>query len=431
MNPEARFRLDTITPINLQGASGYSLALAGGELTSPIVYGQLSSAIVDDALLTVPVTTRFGLSFVAKPNHGDIFAFGSYRISYDGSVHIRFIDEDSEVTELASMPLTDDKVSRYSFAFDGVALSVRVDQSEFSVDAPAEEQVTTFEILAAGGILDSVYYWSSPISSEDHRSILPTVPFLHQSDYLVDLRTEESYMTPNVQYLTTGQQGSFDAEAAGWVSYFGSDSRLIANEAVYKSGELITEVPDTVDVVGEVEITEFLDASIEVHPLFNIVTRGFGTGDYVHPVWRSSHIGTRGGVTLEPKENFDSLDNPLVVSTVSFWMDPFEGEIMPGVTMTGGVVTGAAFINGLSYSGAVLKDRFMITINQTFDDLFVINPDISNLYANTAPASQVESRALYESFFIPLTISVPSDTITVGSDSTFVIDASWGIVTSG
>lgn len=426
ISPEAYFKLTSVTPTNQTGRSGYSLSLSGGALTTPILFGQLSSAIVNSATLTIPVTRKFGLSFLSKPNDGTILSFGRYRVDKVlDRIVVSFVDEAEGTTELGSVFLDETRVMRYSFSFDGTAVSLRVDYTEITVNAPAEEEVSTITLLQGGGLLDSVYYWSTPITSYDHNQIVPLFPDLDQSDFLNHISVDELYLPPFVTVLETGASGSFDPDATGWVPTIAGGSTLVANGVQYYTGESIPTVPDTVDVIGTVAIAEFTDASIESNPLVNIQTDALGTSRFVHPMWRSDNVGTRGGVVLDVK---DDVTTP---ATISFWMDPMQGTIMPGVTMAAGVVTGASYINGKAYSGTVLRDRFMVTVNRAFTDLTTINADITNLYTNTVASTQVAAQALYESFFTPLTITVPSDSLTVGNDNVFVIDATWGIVISG
>src|SRR5690606_33015467 len=133
----------------------------------------------------VPVTRSFGVSFLSKPDDGTILSFGRYRVDKAlDRITLSFVDETEGTTELGTAFLDEDRVRRYSFSFDGTALSVRVDYNEITVDAPAEEEVSTITILQGGGLLDSVYYWSTPITSYDHGQIIPLSPDLDQGDFL-------------------------------------------------------------------------------------------------------------------------------------------------------------------------------------------------------------------------------------------------------
>src|SRR5690606_4031323 len=134
--------------------------------------------------------------------------------------------------------------------------------------------------LQGGGLLDSVYYWSTPITSYDHGQIIPLSPDLDQSDFLTHLSLSDLYLPPFVVVLETGKSGSFDPDATGWVPTIAGGSTLIANGVQYYSGESIPTVPDSVEVVGLVAIAEFVDASVESNPLVNIQTDALGTSAF-------------------------------------------------------------------------------------------------------------------------------------------------------
>lgn len=420
---EAAFSLSTTSPVNLKKRSEYTLTLTNPRLTTSIILGQLESCITDSAVLEFPDTSKFGVSFLAKANIGDIVSFGNYRVTNEGQVTI-YYDGIEGTDILGEIHLVDDKVRRYSISFDGESVAIRVDDQDHEFPAPVDESITHLDLLDAGGILESVFYWSRPITKFEHQHLLDSVVELEEPFPLVKMVTDEMFMYPVNKTLYHDTNPALDTNAIGWVPVFNSDSRFTSNYAPVESGEFIYVFPEETGVEGEVSITEFLDGHIYMDPYVEIIVGAVGPGELSHPVWRSAITGSRGEVAITPIEEAEPL------AAVSFWMDPFEGEIMPDVTMIGGVVSGATYINGQEYSGTPIEDRFMVTVNSPPAD-FTINPNISNLMTSETTLSQAQARELYESFFILPTIKTLPDTVPVSEGSVFIIDATWGIVTSG
>lgn len=423
VNSEAAFSLHTTTPVNLKKRSEYTLTLTNPRLTTSIILGQLESCIVDDAVLEVPDTSKFGVSFLAKANIGDIVSFGNYRVTNEGQVTIYY--DGTEGTDiLGEIHLVDDKVRRYSISFDGESVAIRIDDQDHEFPAPVDEFITHLDLLDAGGILESVFYWSRPITKFEHQSLMESTVSLPDPYPLVKMVTDEMFMYPVTRTLYHDTNPALDTNAIGWVPVFSSDSRFTTNYAPTESGEFIYVFPEETGVEGEVTITEFLDGQINMDSYVEINVGGVGPGELAHPVWRSSITGSRGGAVITPIEEAEPL------AAVSFWMDPFEGEIMPDVTMTGGVVSGATYINGQEYSSTPIEDRFMVTVNNPPTE-FTINPNITNFMTSVTTLSPAQARGLYESFFILPAIKTLPDTVPVSEGSVFTIDDTWGIVTSG
>lgn len=431
---EAAFKFDTLTPTNLKGAPGYTVTLNNAQLTTPIILGQLNSVIANGVVLDIPDTRRFGVSFLAKPNVGNIMTFGNYQIVYNGYVDVQYVG-DEETIDLGRIDLKDSRVRRWSVSFDGEAVAVRIDDMDFEFNAVTSEEIDVINILPDGGIIDSLLYWSRPISKFEHINLLGHTIDLEEPFPMVKMSTDELYMYP-VEHTITSPDHSLDPNGIGWIPVFSSNELFYSNYGVMRSGGYTDTFPEDVSVIGEVLVTEFLDGSVNTDPLADIVVGGIAPGEHHHPIWRSSLVGSRGGVVINPVANDGEVDEeydeeaPEPVASFSFWMDPYEGEIVDGVTMADGVVIGADYINGLEYLGDVIEDRFMITINADPTG-HTIYPDITNLMLRDSALSQSEARDLYESFFILPSIKTLPDTIAFIEGDIFTIDATWGIVTSG
>lgn len=672
---EAAFSLSTTSPVNLKKRSEYTLTLTNPRLTTSIILGQLESCIIDSAVLEFPDTSKFGVSFLAKANIGDIVSFGNYRVADEGQVTI-YYDGIEGTDILGEIHLVDDKVRRYSISFDGESVAIRIDDQDHEFPAPVDESITHLDLLDAGGILDSIFYWSRPITKFEHQSLLDSGIELEDQPHLVKMAMEELFMYPVVRELDSDTNPSFDPDAVGWVSIFDSASYIMSNYAPVESGSFIGVLPEEVTVVGNVTVAEFLDGHIYADPYVDLNVGGIAPGDFIHPIWRSSTVGSRGKVEVEQKDVFNQIwrqeepppagtiyrwtgdphnsksekvvdgeiiaqnmstnpsaettfdgwnlyagpmasreitdedywsgshsvkvtldsgndigvriygftdhrafdalpegtsfafkvraklvsdltprptahifyrdsesanpgnfevltESPWVdigngwvevsasgtvpegnsltdiyimfrqqpvaewnsgdhsywdglflvtapteeeamvavqdyfdgdnaddrandlwidtdtgllhtwdgnlkdwqevspdLSTLSFWMDPFEGEVMPGVTMESGVLSGATFVNGEEYDGRILEDRFMLTVYNPPGE-FTINADITNLMTSESLLTQPEVRDLYESFFILPVIKTLPDTSPVSEGGVFTIDATWNIVTSG
>lgn len=419
-SPDALYVLNTTTPANLQGGSDFDLTLSSPVLTAPIASGHLRSARVGSAELEFPETNTFTMSFITKTN-GEVISFGGYVVSTYDDLVVTYQDE-----ELGRFPIETGKTKLFVVSLSPEFITVTTDGEGLNLEAPEEVLVDTATLLADGGILDMVTFWNQRVHpSVTIRLIDWFMDAAEDSEDFTLMHTSELFLPERTEVVYEGGFFPTSEEANSWMVYFESGTTVIVNDDLMASGEHITDPVEMVSIDGGAAVfSEFADAMILVNSLVDISVEAVGMEE-PHPVMRAQGAGTRGTTVLTKKEDANDL------KSITFWMDPFEGEIMDGVSMAAGVVTGASYINGASYSGQVLADRFMLTVNANFGPEVEIYAPFTYLYTSAATLSAGTAQGLFNSLFTKTVISPPADSIGIEDDDVFIIDSTWGIVGSG
>lgn len=419
-NPDALYVLDSLSPSNRQGGSGYSFSATGAELTTTIAFGHLKSTKLSSATLTIPETNQFTVAFVAKPV-GSILAFGGYEVFYDGGISIRYLD-----VEVGRMELEEHRARMFVISFGPDFLRIDLDDYDgMDIISPEEVLVDELTILADGGLLDMVTAWKKSVSTYVIDKIIDTydrylTPF---TDKFTPIDIYQTYQRPSFHTVSTGQFFPASEEATGWTVHFSSDSYVVVNGSDVVIGEYIAYYPETMEVEGFASFVEYDSPAVQTE-LATILPKVAPPANS-HPVLRQDNVGAMGGFDVVRNE-----DAPAIKS-ISFWMDPADGPIVDNVSMSGGVISGSVLVNGATYSGATLTDRFMLTVNRDFADEFTVEADASYIYLSDAALSAANALELYHSLFIMPKISVPADAIDPVDTDTFVIESAWGIVSTG
>lgn len=428
IKPEGLWQLTEGDVDNLQGDERYYIEVDNPRPTTPVVTGQLSSTLTDGVILNVPRTDQFGLSFVAQPRGMGVLRFGNYELNFIPEPTLMQYDPDEDdITVLATLPIKESGASQFFISYDGEFISVGINDVSVPVPAPTEEEIEEIEILPGGGVVDMIAYWSRPVSDMEEQNMSARYHSIvnDENPLTIRMQSDEMMQSPATRVL---HDVDYIDEDEAWTINFGPGTSVEVNQELVVSGELLDPAGDVV-VNGEATANHYPTGVIETHPLAQVIVEALGGNDKTHPIYRAPDAGSRGSTTIIPREEEPNEEEGVdQIESISFWIDPVDGEIMDGVTMSEGILTGDVLVNGLAYYGDVLEDRFMITANRVVDEELVIHVPITNLHISP---TQVNSRELYESYFVRPSLSVSAGSLSIEDNDIFIIDATWGIVTSG
>lgn len=437
------YRLSTATAINNSGLGTNKLTKPAGVEVASIVPGKKYSVYIPSAATFQTDFntdgTNYTVGLYAKPDIGEVLEVDGNVISYTGHSYV-ITNDDGEVAELG---VQSNRAQMIVFTHSDYEAGIHIDSQSVSISASTTDRLSgvTVSVLAAGGLVDNIFAVNGVLTGQDidrmteeysnfHDPAFDTVLLNDDNREFVERRTligpEGLDIAPMSEYhigLDANEPLAFKVEYL-----LTGDGSVMVNGVEARSGFSSTEPPEDIDVIANsgvhisnLVVTEYYSDGIVPGPIAEISATG-ATGNAV-PTHLHDDSSAAYGVHIQL---IDSAE------MISGWFKVQNGDPLPGVTMSGGVLTGSGlYVNGKPYSGSVLHDWYFLTRVATQEEDFTIDAPVHSITVSDEVATPAQIDDMYEMAFGNATITAPALAVAMAELPALMLSTEWDIVSSG
>lgn len=438
------YRMSTATTINNSGLGDNALTKPAGVETASIMPGKKYSVYIPSvATFTTDFNTdgtNYSIGLYTKPEIGEVLSVDGNTITFTGHSY-RLSNASGEFEEIG---VSSHRAQLVVFTHSEFEAGMYIDWSFVAIPASTTDNLAPVEvsILAGGGVVDHVFASRNVIRGQELSKMLDTYLVYHDSHPDTATITDDSreFVIRRVLIDSTGI--TLPPGGSQNIPLYANDPFAFKVEYEMKGGGLVmvngmpaesgyssTELPEDIDIyansqttIQNLSVTEYYSTGVIAGAIADFdVVGATGTPMPVH--LHDDNSLTRGTVTVTPV---------VPAAAISGWFKVADGDVIPGVTMAGGVLTGSdLYVNGKPYTGSALRDWYFLTKVSPVSEAFDITVPVHSLTVSELAPTAAEIDDLYELAFGNATVTAPADTISISELPTLMLATEWNILTSG
>lgn len=434
------YQLSTATTIQNSGIGNNTLSKPAGEEVASIVPGKKYSVYIPSAAtFTTSFNTdegNFSILFYTKPDNGQLLTVAGNTVAYTDGI----FSMTNDVGDSLVIPENSRRAHLVHFTYNNGEVSFFVDGQGGSIPGATIETTgpAAVTLLSGGGILDNVAATIGEFSGLEalQNEYGTFVPVAMPVSLLFDgarEAVEERLITDNLSVSAGSSQliGIPSVECMAFKIRYDLAGRgnVLINGVSAASGTQFSEPPVSIEVIAQTNCT-----------LSNVVITEYYSDDMFITFGAAETVGVSGtpAPTHRHDNNSANLGDTLVtpsitLGTVGGWFYAEDGNPLPGVSMSNGVLTGTElYVNGKPYTGgATVRDWYFLVRTASVSSPFTIDVPVHALIGSSTTYDADMIDDLYESFFGNPVLTPADETVTLVEEPALVISTEWSIVSSG